>query len=251
MSLESRPDGPAHSARSARRAQPEASAGSARRAQPEASAGPIGRAGSEDSATPAERARRRLLLLDDPVVIRALAHPLRLDLQALIGRAGQITAADAARELGVSHGLASHHLRQLAKYGFVEQVPGKDNRERPWRLTHTSTSWRDAIATPEGAAAAAVFEQVLAERAVVNLRDWLRRRGDWPDEWQEHTGVGTSTIYLTLPELAELDAAMDAVIRRYVDERPLDDLASRPEGSVPVDITRMIVIPQASPPEGS
>jgi DNA-binding MarR family transcriptional regulator len=204
-----------------------------------------------DAAVPAGRARQRLRLLDDPVVIRALAHPLRLDLQALIGRAGQITAADAARELGISHGLASHHLRQLAKYGFVEQVPGKDNRERPWRLTHTSTSWRDAIATPEGAAAAAVFEEVLAERAVVNLRDWLRRREDWPAEWQPHTGVGTSTIYLTLPELAELDAAMDALIKRYVDERPLDDLASRPEGSVPVDITQIVVIPQSAPPEHS
>jgi DNA-binding MarR family transcriptional regulator len=202
----------------------------------------------EDPAAPADPARERFRLLDDPVVIRALAHPLRLDLRALIGRAGQITAADAARELGISHGLASHHLRQLAKYGFVEQMPGKDNRERPWRLTHTSTSWRDAIATPEGAAAAAVFEEVLAERAVAALRDWLRRRADWPAGWQPYTGVGTSTIYLTLPELAELDAAIDALIKRYVDERPLDDLASRPEGSVPVDITQIVVIPQAAPP---
>lgn len=227
MSLESRPDGPAHPAGHADPAQP------------------------EDSATPAGRARQRLRLLDDPVAIRALAHPLRLDLQSLIGRDGQVTAADAARELGISHGLAYHHLRQMAKYGFVERVPGKDNRERPWRLTHTSTSWRNAIATPEGAAAAAVFEEVLAERAVAALRGWVQRRGDWPREWQQHTGVGTSTIYLTLPELAELDEAIDAVIKRYVDERPIDDITSRPEGSVPVDITQIVVIPQATPPEGS
>src|SRR5580692_8903755 len=58
----------------------------------------------------------RFRLLDDPVAIRALAHPLRLDLLATTGHAGQITTADAARELGISHGLASHHLRQLAKY---------------------------------------------------------------------------------------------------------------------------------------
>jgi predicted ArsR family transcriptional regulator len=197
------------------------------------------------------RARQRLRLLDDPVAIRALAHPVRLDLQALIGRAGQVTAADAARELGISHGLASHHLRQLAKYGFVEQAPGKDNRERPWRLTHTSTSWREAMRTPEGQAAAAVFEEVLAERAVAALRGWLGRRADWPAGWREHTGVGASTVYLTQPELAELEEAMDALIKRYVDERPLDDLASRPEGSVPVDITQIISIPLAEPPEGS
>jgi DNA-binding MarR family transcriptional regulator len=203
------------------------------------------------SAGPEDSHRQRLRLLDDPVAIRALAHPVRLDLQALIGRAGQITAADAARELGISHGLASHHLRQLAKYGFVQQAPGKDNRERPWRLTHTSTSWREAMGTPEGQAAAAVFEEVLAERAVAALRGWLGRRADWPARWQQHTGVGTSTIYLTLPELAELDEAIEGLIKRYVDERPLDDLASRPEGSVPVDIARIISIPLAAPPEGS
>jgi DNA-binding MarR family transcriptional regulator len=197
------------------------------------------------------RTRQRLRLLDDPLAIRALAHPLRLDLQALIGRAGQVTAADAARELGISHGLASHHLRQLAKYGFVEQAPGRDNRERPWRLTHTSTSWREAIATPEGAAAAAVFEEVLAERSVAALRGWLGRRADWPAGWQQHTGVGTSTVYLTQPELAELEDAIDALIKRYVDERPIDDVASRPEGSVPVDITQIISIPLATPPEAT
>jgi DNA-binding MarR family transcriptional regulator len=198
-----------------------------------------------------EAPRERLRLLDDPVAIRALAHPLRLDLQALIGRAGQITAADAARELGISHGLASHHLRQLAKYGFVEQAAGKDNRERPWRLTRTSTSWREAMGTPEGQAAAAVFEEVLAERAVAALRGWLARRADWPAGWRQHTGAGASTIYLTLPELAELEEAIDGLIKRYVDERPLDDLASRPEGSVPVDITQIVSIPLTAPPEGS
>jgi hypothetical protein len=85
---------------------------------------------------------------------------------------------------------------------------------------------------------------------VAALRGWLERRRDWPAEWQQHTGVGTSTVYLTLPELAELDAAIDALIRRYVDERPIDDVTSRPEGSVPVDITQIIAIPQAVPPEG-
>jgi DNA-binding MarR family transcriptional regulator len=203
-----------------------------------------------DPAGQPEPSGQRFRLLDDPTVIRALAHPLRLELLAITGRAGQITTADAARELGISHGLASHHLRQLAKYSFVEQVAGKDNRERPWRLTYTSTSWRGADATPEGAEAAAVFEEVLAERAVAGLRHWLRRRADWPPAWREHTGVGQSTVYLTLTELAELDTAIEALIKRYADERPLDDVASRPEGSVPVDIYQIVTVPLDQPPEG-
>src|ERR1700720_3708475 len=59
---------------------------------------------------------QRWRLLDDPMAIRALAHPLRHDLMSIIGRLGRATTADAAREIGISHGLASHHLRQLAKY---------------------------------------------------------------------------------------------------------------------------------------
>ena len=110
-----------------------------------------------------EQSGQRWRLLDDPVAIRALAHPLRHDLMSIIGRLGRATTADAARELGISHGLASHHLRQLAKYGFVEQVKGKDHRERPWRLVATSYNWTAATATAEGSTAVDVLEQLLAE----------------------------------------------------------------------------------------
>ena len=158
-----------------------------------------------DPGIPAEPARERFRLLDDPVAIRALAHPLRLDLQALVGRAGQITAADAARELGISHGLASHHLRQLAKYGFVEQVPGKDNRERPWRLSYTSTSWREAVATPRGRRPPRCSRRCWPSGPWPPCAAGCGGAADWPAGWQQHTGVGTSTVYLTLPELAELD----------------------------------------------
>jgi DNA-binding transcriptional ArsR family regulator len=184
-----------------------------------------------------ERSKQRWRLLDDPVAIRALAHPLRRDLMSIIGRLGKATTADAARELGISHGLASHHLRQLAKYGFVEQVAGKDHRERPWRLVATSYTWGRARETAEGSAAVDVLEQLTAERAVEALLDWQQRRADWPAGWRDHTGLGESTVWLTQAELAEITDAMDALLLRYVDARPLDDVASRPEGSVPVTFT--------------
>ncbi len=187
-------------------------------------------------------------MLDDPLAIRAMAHPLRLDLMAIIGRLGQATTADAARELGISHGLASHHLRQLAKYGFVEQVKGKDHRERPWRMTATSYNWRAATATAEGTGAVDVLEQVLAEQALEGFLDWQQRRKDWPRAWREHTGIGESTVYLTQAELAGLSDAMDALINRYVNERPLDDVASRPPGSVPVNFT-LFAVPGSEPPQ--
>src|ERR1022692_908497 len=154
------------------------------------------------------RSGQRGRLLDDPVAIRAVAHPLRHELMSIIGRLGRATTADAAREIGISHGLASHHLRQLAKYGFVEQVKGKDHRERPWRLVATSYNWSEAKATAEGAAAVDVLEQVFAEEALETFLDRQQRRKKWPQAWREYTGIGTSTVYLTQAETRELVEAI-------------------------------------------
>ncbi len=194
---------------------------------------------SLESADQPRGQRRRLL--DDPRSMRALAHPLRLELQSIVGRSGRITTADAARELGISHGLASHHLHQLAKYGFVEQVGGADNRERPWRLVSTSISHEGLDATPGGAAAVAVYEQVTAERALEGFLDWQERRPSWPADWREHSGFGRSTVYLTESELGEVVGAMEQLLLTYIEERPLDDLESRPAGSVPVDFSLFVV----------
>ncbi|MFG1912957.1 helix-turn-helix domain-containing protein [Kribbella sp. NPDC048928] len=185
---------------------------------------------------------RRARLLDDPLAIRALAHPVRLDLQSLLGREGPLTAAEAARRLGISQALASHHLRQLAKYDFVEPAPGKDNRERPWRLVSTSQSWRDAARTPEGAAAAEVLEQLLAERALERLSQWQQQRPSEDEVWREHAGIGQSGFYLTGDELAELVTQIDALIQHWVDERPIDDQSTRPPGSRHVSMTQIVTI---------
>src|SRR5580704_5040877 len=138
-------------------------------------------------------AGQRRRLIDDPRAIRALAHPIRLKLQSIIARAGRITAADAARELGISHALASHHLRQLAKYGFVHQVQGADSRERPWQVVHTSHSVEGAEDKPGGAEALAVFEQVAAEHALEELSTWQEIRTSWSAGWRRNSGVGRST----------------------------------------------------------
>jgi hypothetical protein len=198
-----------------------------------------------DESGPA-RAGQRWRMLDDPVTIRALAHPLRHDLMSIIGRLGRATTADAARELRISHGLASHHLHQLAKYGFVEQVEGKDHRERPWRLVATSYSVRDARQTAGGSAALDVFEQLVAERTLEAFIEWQQQRDEWPGAWQEHAGLHQSSIYLTPGELAGIAEAFDALLRRYVDERPIDDVTARPPGSAPVNFT-LFTLPGAYP----
>lgn len=50
--------------------------------------------------------------------LRALAHPIRLRILSLLTGAA-MTAADVARELGLTHANASYHLRQLHATGHV------------------------------------------------------------------------------------------------------------------------------------
>ena len=194
-----------------------------------------------------DRHRRRIL--DDPTVIRGLAHPLRLQLHALVGREGPITAADAARHLGISQALASHHLRQLAKYGYVEPAAAADNRERPWQVTTTSMGWQGSEAEPDTADATDLLEQLFAERAVAELIDWQRRRRDWNVRWRDHSGMSQSLVYLTADEMIELERAYDALIAPLVERRRLGDAASRPAGAMPVTVTT-IAVPLEPLPSG-
>lgn len=190
-----------------------------------------------DEAGTGPPARR---VLDDPVVLRALAHPLRLSLHRLLIREGCCSAAYAARELGISQALASHHLHQLSKYGFAEQLPGRDRRERPWRALATSTTWLGADTTDEGAVAADFLEQTLAEQSISNLLEWQRRRRN-PDQrdWHDVAGLDTSLLYLTSAEANELAKEFDALCRRFITRRI--DLEERAGDMVPVELTLMLV----------
>src|SRR3954454_11215348 len=90
----------------------------------------------------------------DVRALRALAHPLRNRLLGRLRLNGPATASQLGRTVGESSGSTSYRLRQLAGYGFVEEVEGQGTaRERWWRARHRLTSWRaDEIEGQEGGA---------------------------------------------------------------------------------------------------
>jgi DNA-binding transcriptional ArsR family regulator len=66
--------------------------------------------------------------------MRALSHPLRLELFERLRTEGPATASLLAQRVGESSGATSYHLRQLARYGFVEEdMRDAKGRERWWR----------------------------------------------------------------------------------------------------------------------
>ena len=187
-------------------------------------------------------------VVTDPLALRALAHPLRLKIWALVGREGRLTAADAARQLGISQALASHHLRQLAKYGYVERGSAGDSRERPWQLTATSHRF-EGDDSPEGWESVEFLDRYLAEQAAHQLADWQERRADEDPRWSEPTGVSQSLLYLTVDELSELDRAWHELTAEYARRRPLGDADSRGPGVMPVNLT-LVKAPLRPTPSG-
>lgn len=71
----------------------------------------------------------------DVRTLRAMAHPLRAQLFYELFARGSARAADLARDLDVPANQVSFHLRQMAKYGLIEEAPelARDRRDRVWR----------------------------------------------------------------------------------------------------------------------
>src|SRR5690349_5424823 len=108
--------------------------------------------------------RPRSVRLTDPRALRAYAHPTRMALMALLRRDGPQTATRAASAIGESVASCSFHLRQMAKYGLVEEAGGGRGREKPWRATALFTSWDTAAADPAAAQAAGAPPRPVGER---------------------------------------------------------------------------------------
>jgi DNA-binding MarR family transcriptional regulator len=183
--------------------------------------------------------------LTDPRTLRGYAHPLRMALVGLLRREGPMTATQAAERLNESVPSCSFHLRQLAKYGLAERAEGADGRERPWRATALTTSWKDVSDDPATQAAADQLNAVILDNYMKRAQAFLAERGNEPPEWREVTGFDDALVYLTAPELAELLRKIRALVAQF-DER-VTDPSTRPEGARGIGIIHMALTTPPTP----
>jgi predicted transcriptional regulator len=174
-------------------------------------------------------ANRSVTRLRDPRALRALAHPIRLSLVGVLRVEGPLTATRAAELLGESSASTSFHLRQLAKYGLVEEAGGGKGRERPWRATAMFTNLPDVAENPDLAVAAELLSSVIAERYFEDVMRWLEVRQAEPEEWQRVAQFGDTYLYLTPDELAALGEQTQQMMDRYIDRQTHPEL--RPAGA--------------------
>ena len=173
-----------------------------------------------------ERPVRRPRTLTDPGSLRALAHPVRLALlEALMS--GPLTATEAGELIDETPTTCSFHLRQLAKYGFVEEVGGGKGRARPWRLTHTGWSAPARPGDPEFTRASQALDEVLLERYFERLRRTVRTAPSYPPEWYEAMTGTEYVLHLTAEELREVSDAYKRLGEEFFER--WGERTSRPE----------------------
>jgi hypothetical protein len=187
-----------------------------------------------DGDTPGDVPLQEPRKLTDPRAMRAVAHPVRIALLEVLGTEGPLTATAAGELIGESPTTCSFHLRQLAKYGFIEEVAGVAGRKRPWRIVHTGLTYSDVSEDPETRLAAAALSRVLHDFYLDRLKEGLELRRDSPTEWQKATGASEFLLYVTVDELHELDEKVTALIKPYVER--IGNPKKRPRGSVPIEL---------------
>jgi DNA-binding transcriptional ArsR family regulator len=166
--------------------------------------------------------------------MRALSHPVRIALIEMLSLEGPMTATEVGERIGESPTTCSFHLRQLAKYGFVEEAGGGKGRARPWRMTSIGQN----IPTPrdpESEVAASALLRIIRSRELDRLQTWLETETTYPREWRVAAGSGEYLFYLTAEELKQLNDELLAILRPRALER-LADPSKRPPGSVPVEM---------------
>jgi DNA-binding transcriptional ArsR family regulator len=170
----------------------------------------------------------------DARVMRALSHPVRISLLDALALEPQLTATEAAERLGESPTTCSFHLRQLAKYGFVEEVGGGKGRARPWRRTSDGMRFSSDHDDPETAVAAGALERLFRERGLRRLQGWYETRGSYSRAWREASTASQFDHWMTPEELTELNEEIIALISTRFPERR-DDPGVRPDGALPVE----------------
>ncbi|WP_298446133.1 helix-turn-helix domain-containing protein [Ferrimicrobium sp.] len=172
--------------------------------------------------------------LTEAQAMRALTHPVRIALIEVLAVHQRLTATQAGELIQETPTTCSFHLRQLAKYGFVEEAgPGK-GRQRPWKLVNMGFTIQEEDLNAEGRVAADVLVQMFFRRAFGRFERWQHIHWSYPEEWDRASAADQAAMFVTTTELEEVNAKVREVLEGYRDR--LIDPSLRPGDSRLVEV---------------
>ena len=148
--------------------------------------------------------------------LRALSHPVRIQMLGLLRSHGPATATTLAARLGLNTGATSYHLRQLAQHGFIEEDAERGNaRDRWWRAAHdsTRTEFRGEDISDDVEAYLSTVAMIYGER----LRSVVSELRFYPEEWQGVSTLSDWHFTLTPARAKALVEALTTTIEEVED----------------------------------
>ncbi|MGY1914863.1 helix-turn-helix domain-containing protein [Blastococcus sp. SYSU DS0973] len=173
----------------------------------------------------------------DVRALRALSHPLRNRLLGQLRLHGPATASRLGRAVGESSGSTSYHLRQLATYGFVEEVEGQGTgRERWWRARHRMTGWRaaDLVAQEGGAEVQEEMTRLQIDQHARVLDGWYEQRDRLGPGWTDAASLNDYALRLTPEQARALTGELAATLARW--------LAAHPASACPTEGSEQVCV---------
>jgi DNA-binding transcriptional ArsR family regulator len=164
----------------------------------------------------------------DAASLKALAHPLRVQILRLLEVREQMSVTGLAAELGETTGAVSYHLRQLARHGLVEEGDadgaGESEGQRP--VGRRRRLWRMAVDEIHMSGHAFLADQDTREAAGFLLREfeagrsrrlahWFATATTWPEEWQNASSDMDGTLTLDPAQTRALADELKALLDRY------------------------------------
>lgn len=180
----------------------------------------------------------RMLDVDAPA-LKALAHPLRLQILRVLTLRKKVSVTSLAEELGETTGATSYHLRQLARHGFVEETKADETAEtagsedgdltRPagrkrqlWQMAvdRVHMTGYDFLANAETREAAGfVLREIQADRNR-RLANWYATATQWSDGWQRASSDADMFLELNQKQTRALADELAAVVTKYRTMKP-------------------------------
>lgn len=170
----------------------------------------------------------------DLTQLKALAHPVRLDMLGKLRVDGPATASQLAQRLGLNSGATSYHLRELAKAGLVvEDSDRGTKRDRWWKAAHESTVTEPSqVSDAEERAVLGAYAGVVAQSAAQRIQQAAAEYADLPREWADLSEASDWSVHLTPEQVGRVKDAVHAVLQEVFETAP--DPQEAPDDAAPV-----------------
>lgn len=124
------------------------------------------------------------------------------------------TSAQLARALGLNTGATSYHLRELARHGFVEEVPERaQGRQRWWQPV--ANDFRFPPRSRQGDDLRTALDEVTRLSFAADVDALMRWMAEGQGAWADAVPYSRGTIRVTVEELHVFFEEYIALVNKY------------------------------------